>query len=245
MTRGRCRQFSFETLSREQVLNQIRKSPNKASMGRDDISYEVLKMLDIYVAGPLMDIINLSLETRRYPSLWSVSVLKPLFKGSGKDSKMASSYRPVSLLCAMSQVLEALLNTQMNSFSEEAGILHPGVHGYREGMSTVIALMEIQSRLVGAVEEGKIASLCLLDVSSGFDSVNHTYLLHKLEMYGYDNRSLEWIHSYSSKRRHTVQVQAERSNEVEVDIGFPQGGPSSPVLFREYANDIPGCIHSQ
>ena len=29
-----------------------------------------------------------------------------------------------------------------------------------------------------------------------------------------------------------------------MDIGFPQGGPMSPVLFREYATDIPACINT-
>ena len=77
----------------------------------------------------------------------------------------------------MSRVMEALLMTQMNSFAEESGLLHSGVHGYREGMSTTTALLEIQMRLVNEVEEGKISSLCLLDVSSGFDSVNHTFCL--------------------------------------------------------------------
>ena len=27
-----------------------------------------------------------------------------------------------------------------------------------------------------------------------------------------------------------------------VEIVFPQGGPKSPLLFREYCNDIPACM---
>ena len=241
MTRGRCRTFSFENITREQVLKQIRASPNKASFGKDEISYEILKMVDIYIAKPLMEIFNFSTQIGKYPTRWSTAILKPLFKG-GKDEKDPAAYRPVSLLCATSRVMEALLNDQMNKYAEQVGVLHHGVHGYREGMSTVTALIEIQSRQMKAVEEGKISSLCLLDVSSGFDSVNHIYLLRKLEMYGYDDKSLNWIASYLSNRSQIVQVQASMSRAERTHLGFPQGGPASPVLFREYSNDIPACI---
>ena len=230
MTRGRCRIFSFENITREQLLKQIRSSPNKASMGRDQISYEILKMLDIYVAEPLMQIINLSLDTGKYPKLWSTAILKPLYKGGDKDVKDPGSYRTVSLLCAASRIMEALLNSQMNRYAEEVGMLHHGVHGYREGMSTVTALIEIQSRQMKAVEEGKLSSSCLLDVSSGFDSINHIYLLRKLEMYGYDDRSLAWVSSYLSNRSQVVQVQASHSKEEKTELGFPQGGPGQDCL---------------
>ena len=116
------------------------------------------------------------------------------------------------------------------------------MHGYEAGMSTVTALVEIQTRLVHAVEKGNVSSLCLLDVSCGFDTVSHTFLLRKFEMYGYCDNSLEWLASYLGNRIHKVQVQASFSDTVVVDIGFPQGGPMSPVLFREYGNDIPACM---
>ena len=140
--------------------------------------------------------------------------------------------------------MEGILNDQMNEFSEETGLLHPGVHGYRTGMSTTTALLEIQGRLIRAVEEGNLSSLCLLDLSSGFDTVNTTYLLRKLERYGYSDCSLEWISSFLNQRSQIVQVQAARSKEILVRIGFPQGGPMSPTFFREYSNDIPACVVS-
>ena len=70
LTRGRCRTFKFESVTREDVLLQIRKSPNKSSMGVDNISYEILKMVDIHVAGSLRDTVNMSLKGNTFPSSW-------------------------------------------------------------------------------------------------------------------------------------------------------------------------------
>ena len=106
----------------------------------------------------------------------------------------------MSLLNAMARVAEGMLSRQMNDFAESSGILHPGDHGYRTGMSTSTALVEIQTRLMSSLEEGKLSSLCLLDVSSGFDTVSHSYLLRTLEMYGYDDKAIEWLASYLSNR---------------------------------------------
>ena len=39
-------------------------------------------------------------------------------------------------------------------------------------------------------------------------------------------------------------METSNSKPFEVKIGFPQGGPMSPILFREYANDFPQCISS-
>ena len=153
MTRGRCRKFGFTQVTREQVLTRIRKSPNKNSFGNDKISYTIMKILNIFIAEELKEIINLSLKLKTYPSAWSVAVLKPLYKGAGKDCNDSSSNRPVSLSSAMSRVMEGLLSSQMNEFAENSGLLHPGVHGYRTGLSTTTALVEIQSRLIKAVEE--------------------------------------------------------------------------------------------
>ena len=47
MTRGRCRTFKFTEVTKEEVLKQIRKVPNKNSFGNDKISYMILKMLNI------------------------------------------------------------------------------------------------------------------------------------------------------------------------------------------------------
>ena len=108
-------------------------------MGKDNI-YTILKLLDIYVAEELTEIFNLSLETGMYPTSWKISILKPLFKGGGKCGNDATSHRPVFLLTAASHIFEGILSNQMNNYAENSGILHPVVHGYRKGLSTVTAL---------------------------------------------------------------------------------------------------------
>ena len=46
-----------------------------------------------------------------------------------------------------------------------------------------------------------------LDFSKAFDSVSHRLLLHKLKMYGFNGRLLDWFTSYLSDRKHGVVVE--------------------------------------
>ena len=46
-----------------------------------------------------------------------------------------------------------------------------------------------------------------LDFSKAFDSVSHRLLPHKLKMYGFNGRLLDWFTSYLSDRKHGVVVE--------------------------------------
>ena len=135
----------------------------------------------------------------------------------------------VSLLSSMGRVMEGLMAEQMNEYAERENILYPGIHGYREGLSPSTAMIEIQCHMFGEIEAGNIVSLSLLDVSAGFDTVSHTYLLRKLETIGYCEEAIEWLNSYLSGRTQMVQIQDARSTGTRVKKGFPQGGPMSPL----------------
>ena len=98
MTVGNCSKFRIQKVTEEQVKNMIRKVDSKGSFGVDLISYKDIKLLEKYVARPLTELVNLSIETRYYPSRWKTARVKPLWKGEGNDRKIPKSYRPVDFI---------------------------------------------------------------------------------------------------------------------------------------------------
>ena len=50
--------------------------------------------------------INTSITTGTYPSLFKDAFVVPVFKGGRKDRQDPASYRPISVLPALSKVLE-------------------------------------------------------------------------------------------------------------------------------------------
>ena len=77
-----------------------------------------------------------------------------------------------------------------------------------------------------------------LDISKAFDCVNHDKLLNKLEQYGIRANALSWFESYLKNRTQYVEVDGKKSERYCSNIGIPQGGVLSAILFILFTNDI-------
>ena len=85
-----------------------------------------------------------------------------------------------------------------------------------------------------------MVALDFLDVSAGFDTMVHLYLLRKLEVqFGVAEKSLAWLASYLKGWLQYTVVEASNSAPREMSKGAPQGGGLSPILWRSDTNDIP------
>ena len=192
------------------------------------------------ISGEMVEIMNLSLEVNRYPSTWKVARVKPLFKGEGCDRNAPKSYRPVALLSAISRIMEAILARQLDQYQEMNGLIHRGVHGFRKSRGTITAMMEVWEFVIRRTEKGKIVALDILDMSAGFDTLVHLYILRKMDnQFGMDEDSLEWLSSYLKGWIQYTVVEASNSTPRKNSKGAPQGGGLSPILWRSSTNDIP------
>ena len=70
-----------------------------------------------------------------------------------------------------------------------------------------------------------------LDISECFDSINHTILLKKLEMYGITSTELKWFSSYIRGRKEVLKSHQETSGLCNITCGVPQGSVLGPILF--------------
>jgi len=95
--------------------------------------------------------------------------------------------------------------------------------------------------LLMAVDRGQMSALCLLDLSSAFDTVDHDLLLQRLKpQFGLRGTVLQWIQSYLSDRTFPVVYGDVLSFVVHVACSVPQGSVLGPLFFIMYMADLAG-----
>ena len=77
-----------------------------------------------------------------------------------------------------------------------------------------------------------------MDLSKGFDALNHNLLLDKLNAYGSSFNVIKFVQSYSSKRLQGVNINNNFSEWCKILLGVPQRSILGLLLFNIFINCI-------
>ena len=221
--------FNLKTVSEKVVLGIFKALKPKKSFGIDGITSEILKIGSEVLVVPLTYIVNCSITTGKYPSIWKIAKVIALHKKG--DKKTLKNYRPVSLLAVAGMILERVVALQIEQFFERNGLLGKFQFGFRRNKSTISELLTLFDTLLEAKEMKREILIILYDLSAAFDTVPHQILIEKLRLYGFCQLAIKWIVSYLSNRKQFVEISGKRSGEEVINIGTPQGSRLSPLLF--------------
>lgn len=228
--------FFLEPTDPYEIEELIANLKADSAPGLDSFSNRLLKMTKQYISKPLTHIFNLSLSTGQFPNNWKTASVTPVHKGGDKETP--GNYRPISLLGAISKLLERVVNKRLTGFLESNGLLSDRQYGFRRHKSTEQAVCRLSDIVVSKLDKGDACIGVFLDLAKAFDSVSTTILLKKLDLLGVRGLALDWFTSYLTGREQCIKVESYISHSQPCNFGVPQGSILGPTLFLAYMNDI-------
>ena len=76
------------------------------------------------------------------------------------------------------------MQSQLVTYLEDNKIIYEQQFGFQKNKSTSLAVLDMYSKIIKAIESKKYLCSMFPDFAKAFDTVNHNILLKKLEHYG-------------------------------------------------------------
>ena len=153
-------------------------------------------------------------------------------KKEGLDKSIPSNYRPVSNLNNISKILERLFLNRIQPHITSSLNFNPFQSAYRRHHSTETALLLSVNNICHEIDNGNCSLLVSLDLSSAFDTVDHSILTNLL---GFRDSALSWIKAYLVDRQQFVRIGTAVSSTLHLASGVPPRlCPGASALYCLY-----------
>lgn len=228
-------------ITHEELKQTIKKLRNAKAPGHDGVANIMIKKLPSRATTSLVKLFNACLSLGYFPNHFKIAKIKAIPK-PGKDLRIPTNYRPISLLSCVGKLFERLIHSRLVAHIDVNNLWKREQFGFRQQHSTVQQLKRVTNFIQTNKSNRRTTSMVLLDIEKAFDTIWHDGLIYKLGKMHTPIYIVKIVQSFTTERSFMVIVNGARSNIKNVVAGAPQGSSLSPTLYAVYTSDY-RCIN--
>ena len=220
-----------------EILENVKKLKTNKSCGIDSVLNEHIKST-IHIMGPLYErLFNLILDCGVIPEVWTIGLIKPIYKQKGDASK-PENYRPITLLSCLGKLFTGIISNRLYTYAEKYDLITSSQAGFRKKHSTIdhIFVMHCLTEILNL--KRKHLYCAFIDLKQAFDTVWRDGMWHKLINCNITGKCYRLIQNMYRDIKSCIMVNGKQTDFFSCNIGLRQGENLSPFLFTVYLNDL-------
>ena len=145
---------------------------------------------------------NLSIEKEIFPDDLKTAKVNSIYKTDDKSD--LSNYRPISVLPSVSKLFERIMNNHLYQCLTQNEIMYFKQFCFQTGHSTENGIVRLVDQILESLEYNKYTLGVFIDLSKALNTVAHSILLKKVELFRVTDQKQSWFQNYLSNRRQFI-----------------------------------------
>ena len=212
-------------------IESVLKIKQSTAPGTDILQYGVYKHLPLEAKLEILSLFNNIWDSGNIPQMFKQAVIIPILKPQ-KPNDQPSSYRPISLTSHLGKTLEAIITNRLTTYLITNNKLNSIQSGFLPKRQTLDQLLRLVHEVEACKHNNKATAAVFLDLEKAFDTMSREICIRELHKKGITGNLFNYIVDYLENRTFQVRVGETLSDHFIQEMGVPQGGILSPILFN-------------
>ena len=225
-------QSNFFSISSDEVQNNIFRL--RPGIGNDNVHTNHLVYATENCVQFITKLFNAIIRHGYFPERMLCGEIRPIIKNRLGNMTDSDNYRPVMVSSHFLKLFEYCLSFSLANSLE----IHNNQFGFRSHTSTLMTVTVVKETIQSYTDNNSNVFAGFIDLSKGFDKVNHFKLIEKIWSTNIDEGIKVLMKQFLLNQTAYVVHNNCKSEPQKIGNGVRQGGINSPLLFNFYLSQM-------
>ena len=232
-----------ESITNAEVAEAIRKLPQGAAPGGDQINNVMLKRGGDSLHAAIATIFEQMREEGWTPEEWNSESVQLIHKGKSKQD--IQNYRGIAISSSLGKLFIRIITRRLEEIAERHKWLPEAQAAFRKNRGIEDHLFVLQTIISNERRKGKNLYLGFIDLQKAYDSVERNLLWKKLHTIGIGRKCIQLIQGLYRGHTRQIRTPGGLTRRMQCTRGLRQGCPLSPLLFALFTTSIPHQVQDK